>query len=297
VAARADELGVPPLLALEATIRETLLARAAAAEGLASNPELKARVDAERRRLAAQHLVETTVYPSIRATDQEVEALYHLHADQVRLSMVARKTLPEANEVLERLRNGDALVELAKDSPDPMLQAKSGVLGWVERGELAPALAAAAFAAPLDRPNGPVAVPIGWVVFLVHDRKLGAPNRLAAQASELRARVEVAKRETAVREYEVCAAARRYERRLLAATYVRRMGDAVPPPTAAEVEARFRQVDDGQHTLEQLRVSLTEEMRRERAQAAIDASVNRLRAGARVLIDEAALAAAVAPAG
>src|SRR6266571_5310653 len=82
VTARAEELGLPALAALETTIKETLLAHAATAEGLAHDPEVHARLEAERRGLAVRQLLEAEVYPSIRASDAELEGLYHLRADQ-----------------------------------------------------------------------------------------------------------------------------------------------------------------------------------------------------------------------
>ncbi|HEX7488997.1 MAG TPA: peptidylprolyl isomerase, partial [Anaeromyxobacteraceae bacterium] len=386
VTARAEELGLPALAALETTIRETLLAHAASAEGLARDPEVRARLEAERRALAVQQLLEVAVYPSIRATESEIEALYHLRADQVRLSMAARSTRAEAEAVLTRLRAGGALLEEARGSPDPVLQAKSGVLGWVARGELAPALAQAAFSAPFDTPTGPVPVPKGFAIIVVHDRELGSDSKMASQASELRQKVELSKREPAIEQFlaklrkrrharidsaflertgdrldattedleravatagtltvryadvtgplrdvgdgtasarastetkqqlsrtlldrklleeaavsrgahstpQLVRALRRFERRLLAVAYVRKLADAAPGPTDAEVEARYRLLQlDPPRPLAEVRANVTEQLRREREQAVVAARLARLRAEARVVVDEAVLA-------
>ncbi len=389
VTARAEELGLPALAALETTIRELLLARAATTEGLAHDPEVRARVDAERRRLSVQQLLETEVYPSIRATDAEIEALYHLRADQVRISMAARSTRPEAEAALARLRAGGSLLDEAKESPDPLLQAKSGVLGWVARGELVPALSQAAFSAPFDTPVGPIPVPKGFAVIVVHERQIGSDSKMAAEVAELRQKAEVAKREPAVEQFlaklrkqrharvdsaflgrtgdrldaspddlehvvatagtltvryadvtgplrqigdgtatarasaetkhrlswtlldrklledvagarganstpQVVRALRRFERRVLALAYVRKLGDAVPPPSDAEVEARYHARAGEPRAPAENRASIAEQLRRERAQSLIDARLAQLRAGARVVIDEAVLAEVVA---
>ncbi len=389
VTARAEELGLPALAALETTIRELLLARAATAEGLAHEPEVRARVDAERRRLSVQQLLESEVYPSIRATDAEIEALYHLSADQVRISMTARSTRDEAEAVLARLRAGGSLIEEAKGSPDPLLQAKSGVLGWVQRGELVPALAQAAFSAPFDTPVGPIPVPKGFAVIVVHERQIGSDLKMAPEVTELRQKMQLAKREPAVEQFvaklrkqrharvdsaflertgdrldaspddlehvvatagtltvryadvtgplrqigdgtatarasaetkhrlswtlldrklledmaaarggnstpQVVRALRRFERRVLALAYVRKLGDAVPAPTEAEVEARYHARAGEPRAPAENRASIAEQLRRERAQSVIDARLAQLRAGARVVIDEAVLAEVVA---
>ena len=389
VTARAEELGLPALAALETTIREILLARAATAEGLAHDPEVRARLEAERSRLATQQLLETEVYPSIRATDAEIDALYHLRADQVRISMAARSTRPEAEAVLARLRAGGSLLDEAKESPDPLLQAKSGVLGWVARGELVPALSQAAFSAPFDTPVGPIPVPKGFAVIVVHERQVGSDSKMAAELAELRQKAALSKREPAVEQFlaklrkqrharvdsaflertgdrldaspddlervvatagtltvryadvtgplrqigdgtatarasaetkhrlcwtlldrklledmavarganstpQVVRALRRFERRVLALAYVRKLGDAVPAPSDAEVEARYRSRPDQPRPLAEDRASVAEQLRRERAQSLIDARLAQLRAEARVVIDEAVLAEVVA---
>lgn len=389
VTARAEEMGLPALAALETTIREILLARAATAEGLAHDPEVRARLEAERRRLATQQLLETEVYPSIRATDAEIDALYHLRADQVRISMAARSTRPEAEAVLARLRAGGSLLDEAKESPDPLLQAKSGVLGWVARGELVPALSQAAFSAPFDTPVGPIPVPKGFAVIVVHERQVGSDSKMAAELPELRQKAALSKREPAVEQFlaklrkqrharvdsaflertgdrldaspddlervvatagtltvryadvtgplrqigdgtatarasaetkhrlcwtlldrklledmavarganstpQVVRALRRFERRVLALAYVRKLGDAVPAPSDAEVEARYRSRPDQPRPLAEDRASVAEQLRRERAQSLIDARLAQLRAEARVVIDEAVLAEVVA---
>src|SRR6266568_2251471 len=320
VTARAEELGLPALAALETTIKETLLAHAATAEGLAHDPEVHARLEAERR--------------------------------------------GEAEAVLARLRAGGALLDEAKGSPDPVLQAKSGVLGWVERGELAPALAQAAFSVPLDTPMGPISVPKGFAIIVVHERQIGSNSNMAAESAELRQRVELAKREPAVEQFLAKLRKQRHAR--VDSAFLERTGDrldataedlerAVATAGAltvryADVTGPLREVGDGtatarasaaakrrlswtlldrklleeaavsrgahdtaqviralhrfeRHLLaaayvrklgDEVRANVAEQLRRERAQSVIEARLARLRADARVVIDEAALAALVA---
>src|SRR5512136_589474 len=70
VASRAQAAGISPLEALEGVIQEALLARAARAEGFAARPEVKAQLDAERRRLALQRLVEKEILPHIKVSEE-----------------------------------------------------------------------------------------------------------------------------------------------------------------------------------------------------------------------------------
>ena len=94
---------------------------------------------------------------------------------------------------------------------------------------------------------------------------------------------------------QVARALRRFERRLLAVAYVSKLADAVPAPADAEVEARYRMLRlDPPRPLAEVRANVADKLRRERAQSIIEARLTRLRAEARVVVDEAVLAALIA---
>lgn len=342
VAARAQDAGVPPLAALEAEIREALLAQAARAEGLPERPEVKAALAAERRRLAVERLLEAEVYRGVHLTRAGLVQVLHARDDQVRISMVVRATLEEALLSLERLRRGESLIEEARGSPDPIVQSKSGVLGWVARENLAPAVAEAAFSAPLDTPTGPIPVSKGYTIVVVHERELADEVKLNEADPELRARAEAAARRAAVERYvarlrartprldraaldpgagagappaqaaldrallEREALARGHdrgaddpqlrlnERTILARAMARRAAEAAGPPTELEIEARYREQlgalsGGGARPFGEVRGAIAEQLRRERAQAAVEALMGRLRREAHVVLDESAL--------
>ncbi len=201
VSSRAKAAGLPPMAALENVILETVCAQAARADGFATRSDVRAQLEAERRRLAVQHLLEVVVYPTIVATDAEIEAAFHARADQVRLSMVVRATPGEALAALQRLLHGGSLLDEAKQSSDPVIQAKSGILGWVARGALVPDLARMAFEAPLLTPVGPIEVPMGFAVVVVHARQLGDDAALARDEPTLRRIVELSKRDDAAERF------------------------------------------------------------------------------------------------
>lgn len=336
VAARAQDSGLPLLPALEAEIREVLLAQAARAEELEREPELTQALAAARRQLAVESLLEAEVWRAVRVTRADLVPPFHAREDQVRLSLVLRATREEAERSLARLRGGESLIDEAKGSPDPLLQSKSGVLGWVARRNLAPALAEAAFSAPLDTPTGPVQVAKGYTIFVVHERELADEARLPETDPELHAEAENHLRQAALERYvaglrrrqaragqrpkgpaaaaaedskllerealarghgrgaEVEEQLRLFERKALARALARRTASAAGLPSDREVEARYRQQlaavsPVGARPFQEVRGAIAEQLRRERAQAAVDALVARLRRGARVVLDEAAL--------
>jgi parvulin-like peptidyl-prolyl isomerase len=197
VAGKVKASGATVASALETLIGEAILADAARATKLEKSPDVRGPVDAERRRLAVERLLETSVYDGVTASDDEVSKLFHARADQAKLSMVVRATREEALEVQHRLRQGASLVDEARRSSDPLIASKSGFLGWVPRGALIPDLAAAVFATPLLVPAGPAPVSKGYAVFIVHERNLGrAPPK--EDVAALRHSVELSKRADAV---------------------------------------------------------------------------------------------------
>lgn len=189
---RARAGGLPPVAALEAAIVEAVLAHAARVEGLARHPGLRAELAAERERLVAQRLLEQHVFPRVRVGAPDVRRLFHARTDRVNLGLVVRPSEAEAAEVLARLRAGGSLVEegrLARPAP-----AGRALFAWVCRGELPAALARVAFDAPPRVPVGPVPVPGGFAVAVVHDRVVGDERELARLEPALRGELELERR-------------------------------------------------------------------------------------------------------
>ena len=234
--ARAQEAGIPPLAALESLVQEATVLRAARAAGVGDRPELKARLAVERDDLELQVLLEKVVFPTIPVTDEELRRAFHGEADRVRLSLVVRDSLEEATASLDRLRQGASLIEEAKASPEPIVRDSAGVLGWVERRELAPELASAAFSAQLLVPTGPIAVRKGYAVILVHERVLGDERQLPRQASELARVVRLGKREEATR--RLVGSLRRQGKARVEPAVLARFRDASSSPAPQAVVAR-----------------------------------------------------------
>ena len=270
VANRAQRAHQAPGAALDDMVTEALLAVAARSEGMARQPAVRARIDAERRRLAAERLLELEVLAHVKVTDREISEAFHATADRVRLSMVVRATEEEARATLGRLHDGAALIDEARSSLDPVGRSKSGVLGWFTRSQLAPAVAKAAFSIPLAQPSDPVPLDKGFAVLVVHEREIGKDAALRQDASELREALQSARRgERATqflhalrrkgdprasdtdllareaarrglgRDARVVRALRRSERTALARAYVDRIATQVDAPTEAEIQAAY----------------------------------------------------------
>jgi len=156
-------------VALQELIGEAALAAEAARLGLDRDPRVVAEVEARRRKLAAERLLDKEIAQA--PGDEVVRGLYHSQADTVRLQMVVFTSRAEAAESLARLRKGGDLLAEAKRSVDPSW--KNGKPQDRTRGSLEGELLVQAFSAPPKEWRGPLELRLGFAVFQVLQRTLG----------------------------------------------------------------------------------------------------------------------------
>jgi parvulin-like peptidyl-prolyl isomerase len=185
--ARARALGaeLPRARILDAIVSDLLAEREAKRLGVDRAPGIAEGVLAERRRFAAERYA-TRELEKLEPSEQALRDLYHQGADAFRLKLATFAARAEAEAALARLAKGGDFAEEALRSLDPRSKRKEGDLGRVPRMELDPALAEAAAAAPLGKPHGPVALPLGHAVIVVLERSVGDEAGYAAKAAELR---------------------------------------------------------------------------------------------------------------
>ncbi|MFL5299147.1 MAG: peptidyl-prolyl cis-trans isomerase, partial [Anaeromyxobacteraceae bacterium] len=187
-AARVKAMGggdLPRAKVLEAIVDDLVVARDGRKSGVEKAPAVVTGVAAERRRIAAE-LFAAREISSLEPSEATLRELYHARADSFRLQLATFSTRGEAEAALARLAAGGAFAEEALRSLDPRSKKAKGDLGTVSRMELSPALAAAAAAAPLGKPHGPVALELGHAVVVVSERAVGDEAGYAAAADGLR---------------------------------------------------------------------------------------------------------------
>jgi parvulin-like peptidyl-prolyl isomerase len=187
-AARVKAMGggdLPRAKVLEAIVDDLVVAREGRKTGVEKSPAVVAGVDAERRRIAAD-LFAAREISNLEPSEATLRELYHGRADSFRMQLATFPTRPEAEAALARLAAGGPFSEEALRSLDPRSKKAKGDLGTVSRMELSPALAAAATAAPLGKPYGPVALELGQAVIVVSERAIGDQAGYAAAAEGLR---------------------------------------------------------------------------------------------------------------
>lgn len=171
--------------ALRALVDEAVLCGEAERRGLARKPEPASQIEAARRRLAAERLVQKEVVGAYRPDEAMLRQMYHGGADSVHLRLVVLASREQAEAALGRLRQGAGFADEAKASIDPGSKGKGGDLGTVARRELALEVAEVAFSAPIGEAAGPVPYGPGFAVVQAASRRVGTEEEFARRRAEL----------------------------------------------------------------------------------------------------------------
>ncbi len=182
---RASRSGADPRVVVEDLVNDELLAREGYRLGLDKSPAPAAAHEAERLRRAAERFLQQEVYSTVRVDDAQVKALFHDTGDSVRLKMLVLASEEDARAALARLQKGAKLSDEAGSSMDPAGVAKGGDYGAMTRGQLDGALRELAFSGPLNKPLGPVKLPLGFAVLVVEGRALADEKELPARRAQI----------------------------------------------------------------------------------------------------------------
>lgn len=77
-----------------------------------------------------------------------------------------------AEELVERLHQGESFAELAKEYSEDRSGENGGDLGWFERGRMVPEFEEAAFSTPVGQVTGPILTRFGYHIITVTDKKV-----------------------------------------------------------------------------------------------------------------------------
>ena len=146
-----------------------------------SPASLKRQIEGE---LAWQRLLGRNVSPFVNVAEEEVnEVLKRLEAsrgtEEFRLGEIYLSATPEsdaavtqnANRIVEQLRQGGSFVAYARQFSEASTAAVGGDLGWVRPAQLPAELATAAAQMQPGQLVGPLAIPGGYSILLLIDRR------------------------------------------------------------------------------------------------------------------------------
>jgi peptidyl-prolyl cis-trans isomerase C len=173
---------LPPKLrypfVVEYLIERHLLAQYAVKEGIAETDEYK-------RRLAlyqAKALRDAYFFQKIRpeVTEEMIKAAYDEEAakvaqtERIRARHILVGTEKEAQDILDRLNNGEDFAALAKQYSLDGSKDYGGDLGYFTAAEMVAEFSTAAFALKAGEISQPVKTDFGWHIIKLEDRKMGA---------------------------------------------------------------------------------------------------------------------------
>ena len=160
---------------LDDMINEQLIYKEALKRGINREPDVKELLDEAKRKILIARLMETEVKKSA-VTEDKIKEFYAMHKDdfvtplKLRASHIMVDTEAEANEVLQKLKDGGDFAELAKQySKDPS-KARGGDLGYFIKGQLMPEIEDACFKLQVGQLSDIIKTKFGYHIIKLTDR-------------------------------------------------------------------------------------------------------------------------------
>lgn len=180
---------------LEQVIRLRLVASAATEAGLAEDPEVQERLEAQRIDIMRDVYLERAL--AERVTDDLVKERYQTliaenpPAPEIRARHILVETEESAQDLIGQLDGGADFAELAQEHSTGPSSAQGGDLGYFSDGQMVPAFSEAAFALEAGAHTAaPVQTEFGWHVIKVEDRRTTEPPAFEDVRDQLRADAE-----------------------------------------------------------------------------------------------------------
>lgn len=180
---------------LNRLVRRELLLQEAEKRKIGERGEVADQVTTLRRELMIRALLEEEIGAKVAVEDRELQEYFTAHPDEfsgdrVRARHILVRTEGEAQQVLERLKQGEAFEALARAlSADSGTAAKGGDLDYFGREQMIPEFARAAFALKPGEVSGVVKTSFGYHVIKLVDRKKGQPLSFELVKDQLRRRL------------------------------------------------------------------------------------------------------------
>lgn len=162
---------------LDDMIAEQLLYKEAFRRGLNSDPEVKELLEEAKRKILVAKLIEIEGDKKSAVSDDKIKEFYDTHKDdfvtplKLRASHIMVDTEAEAEEVLQKLKEGADFAELAKQySKDPSKD-RGGDIGYFVKGQLMPEIEEVCFKLEVGQTSDIIKTKFGYHIIKLTDRK------------------------------------------------------------------------------------------------------------------------------
>lgn len=164
---------------LEEMIKREILYQEAERLGLSKDKEFVAKVEEYKKMTLLSTLLKKEIEEKAVVSDKEIKEYYdknpeEFKTDQVRASHILVETEQEAQDVLERIKNGEEFSKLAESfSKDRGTASRGGDLGFFGRGMMIPEFEHMAFSLKPGEVSQPVKSRFGYHIIKVIEKKEG----------------------------------------------------------------------------------------------------------------------------
>jgi peptidyl-prolyl cis-trans isomerase C len=174
---------------LDQVVERRVIARAAAASGVADQPEVKAKLAQARENVLLESYITREVGPQM--TMERLRQRYQSEVvekggeEEVRASHILVGEESDAKTIRSQIDGGADFTELAKKHSTGPSADKGGDLGFFRRQDMVPEFSEAAFALRAGEVSGPVKTQFGWHIIKVEERRTSEPPPFEQVADNL----------------------------------------------------------------------------------------------------------------
>ncbi|UCD85830.1 MAG: peptidylprolyl isomerase [Deltaproteobacteria bacterium] len=154
-----------------------------------------------RENLLVKKLIDQVILTRITISGEEAQRYYQDHLseyevpEQVHARQIVVETEREARDILQRLKEGEDFIEVARESSLSPDSEKGGDLGFFPRGKMPPEFDQVAFSLRPGKLSNVVKSPYGYHIFKVEDKKKAGRREFSEVKEEILAKLKQEKQE------------------------------------------------------------------------------------------------------
>ncbi len=162
---------------LDSMIIREIVYQDAQKQGIESSPDFTDRLDEVKKKLMVELDLKKKLDAEIKLSDDDLKKVYEQYKEkfktdeQIRASHILVKDEKTAQEVLAKLKKGEAFADLAKKYSADSTAEKGGDLGWFDKGKMVPEFDKAAFALKDGETSGIVKSNFGYHIIKAVGRR------------------------------------------------------------------------------------------------------------------------------